>query len=69
MHCTPSGGMVDIVCHNPLLSLSQLLHVFSTMAGSAKDVPLLHKGGSRAVWRERVELLIELSWEVICEPI
>ena len=51
----------------PLLSIKDLAVAISTRAGPAEDDPPLHKLGSKpvqAVSRERVELLIELFWEV-----
>ena len=51
----------------PLLSIKDLAVAISTRAGPAEDDPPLYKLGSKpvqAVCRERVELLIELFWEV-----
>ena len=60
--------MADIVSVKmPLLSIKDLAVAISTRAGPAEDDPPLYKLGSKpvqAVCRERVELLIELFWEV-----
>ena len=60
--------MSDIVSVTmPLLSIKDLAVAISTRVGPAEDDPPLYKLGSKpvqAVCRERVELLIELFWEV-----
>ena len=56
--------MADIVSVTmPLLSLTVAI---STRAGPAEDdLPLYYRNRSRLFARERVELLIELFWEVL----
>ena len=60
--------MADIVSVTmPRLSIKDLAVAISTRAGPAEDDPPLYKLGSKpvqAVCRERVELLIEVFWEV-----
>ena len=67
-HHPGSRGVADIVSVTmPLLSIKDLAVAISTRAGPAEDDPPLYKLGSKpvqAVCRERVELLIELFWEV-----
>ena len=60
--------MADIVSLTmPLSSIKDLAVAISTRVGPAEDDPPLYKLGSKPVQmfaRERVELLIELFWEV-----
>ena len=66
VECTPhhpgSRGVADIVSVTmPLSSIKDLAVAISTRVWPAEDDPPLYKLG---FVRERVELLIELFWEV-----
>jgi len=61
-------GVADIVSVTmPLLTIKDLAVAISTRAGPAEDDPPLYKLRSKLVQAvcKRVELLIELFWEVL----